>query len=372
MDEQGIIEVLTHLRCDKIRSSGGNVKTNCPLAPWLHESGHDNHPSMSVLVNPTGASKYVCFTCRSRGSTLLGMLFDIRRQGGSVSEDLFNKVRGIEKVDASSRSEIYENKFGRDILVGLQRDEMAAWDEEELADYIGKVPRYIVDRGIAVDTCKSYELGYDEGKQRVIFPVRRKDGLLVGAMGRTIVDGVNPTYCTYLAFPKSRYLYGEQYLKDTSDPTMAEGMGLDLPGEGAIIIVEGMMDVLKLFQLGYENVVGIMTAEVSDAQARTLVSYGRPIYLMLDWDKAGVRGRIGALRKLYGKQLVFDVPGVTECHACGSRWCKIESGKNASKLFCRDCGELWEIDKDKKDPDQLTTDEQLDCLRNARIIKVSS
>lgn len=372
MDAAGITNVLRQLGCRTIHPSGDHLRANCPLAPVLHSKGVDNHPSFFVKIEPDEASCYHCFSCDSKG-TFLGLLYDMIRQGISVDEDLLNHVRAEEKHDPRHKRTKYVDQFGKTILKGLKKRELEVWSEEEYAPFAGKVPKYILDRGVDIETCKHWEIGYDKEKERVLFPVRRNDGVLVGAVGRTIHKGVEPTYLTYFNFSKSQFLFGEHLLKSAGEPTIAEGMGYGLPAEEGVILVEGMMDVLKLYQMGYENVAAIMTSNVSGVQVRKVLRLGRPVYLMLDWDKAGVQGRKVVVPHLFERQLVFDVPGVTLCKECDTRWSKINEDKKGRQTHvCRGCGCAWEVDSAKKDPDSLTNEEILDCLKNSKRVGVSS
>ena len=53
--------------------------------------------------------------------------------------------------------------------------------------------------------------------------------------------------------------------------------------------MEGFFDCLKVHQAGYDNVVALMGASVSDRQAELLYTYFREWVVMLDGDEAGWR-----------------------------------------------------------------------------------
>ena len=373
MDALGISEVLRSMGCRKIRSSGGNTKTNCPLSPWYHEGGSDKHPSLSVEENPQGSSKYRCFACGSKGF-FIGLVRDFVRNGGFIDPQVLAKVEAEETPDLRQRGKICVDMF-REGMVLREKNAVEVWSDEEIAQFAGRVPKYIIRRGISIETCKKWEIGYDEKDKRVIFPVRRRDGKLVGAVGRTILDNVEPKYITYFNFTKSNFFYGEHLLADKNEPTFFEAMGFDYPAQDGVIVVEGNTDVLKLSEIGYTNVAGVMTSSLSKAQIKTLLDLERPVYLMLDWDKAGIKGRQAAVHKLYERlPFVYDVPGVRGCVKCGFRWSKVVMLERGQERIyhhvCRKCGEDWTVDPQKKDPDQLTTDEIMSCLKAAKLITV--
>lgn len=368
MNEQGIQEVLRSLGCRSIRRCGDHIRANCPLAPFTHKKGTDRNPSFFVKIENGGRSCYHCFSCGSKG-TLTGLLYDLQRYGGFVEPTLLDKVKKAEKQNPVEKAKHRKSTLSWDFMLAKKRYDEEMWAEEDYLPYAGQTHRYILNRGVSLDTCRTWEIGYDSDKRRIVFPVRRfPDSALVGAVGRTIDQAVEPSYLTYFNFKKSNFLYGEHLLKEESEPVLGEAMGYDLPGQRAVILVEGMMDVLKLYEMGYENVVGLMTATVSRRQISTLKRIGRDVYLMLDWDEAGMSGRVSAVEALKEKHRLYDVPGVRTCSSCGSRWMKLQG----RLLFCRSCGSPWEVDAQKKDPDSLEEREILDCLQNAKRIGISS
>jgi DNA primase len=343
----------------------------------LHEGGTDRHPSFLVKIEPDDKSCYHCFSCNSRG-TLVGLLYELIRYGKDIDDELLERVRRIERQDPVQKAERRRGGiFSKDFRIGVKKHEEEVWNEAEYEPFAGKTHKYILDRGVSVDTCRIWEIGYDPEKRRVMFPVRRfQDNALVGCVGRTIDKDVEPSYLTYFNFKKSDFLYGEHFMKDEREPILGEVMGYDLPAQDGIIIVEGMMDVLKLYGMGYENVVGLMTSNVSKRQIQKLKRISRDIYMMMDWDKAGMMGRESSVREFLLKHIVYDVPGVEVCDHCGSRWSRVGKSAETGRLshMCRECQKPWDPEKKrkKKDPDSLSEAEILDCLQNAKRVRVSS
>jgi hypothetical protein len=285
------------------------------------------------------------------------------------------KVRRAEKQDPAQKARQRSGTplFSKHFLLAERKHKEEVWSEEEYKPFSGKLHKYILSRGLSIDTCKTWEIGYDKDKKRIMFPVRRyPDGALVGAVGRTVEKGVEPTYLTYFNFKKSHFLYGEHFLRKASEGVFSEAMGYDLPAQDGVIVVEGMMDVLKLYEIGYENVVGLMTAAISKRQISTIKKTGRDVYLMMDWDRAGISGRAAAAKAFSQKCRVYDVPGIRKCE-CGSRWSELN---NSGDHVCSGCGVPWTNysgdEKRLKDPDGLKEEEVLDCLRESKIVRISS
>jgi DNA primase len=306
-----VIEILQTLGCARVKPRGDTVDACCPFAAWRHEKGKDSHPSFSVKACEVGQSYYHCFTCGSKG-LLGGMLRELRRMGKSIPDELIDKVCKEDREDSANLNLSYPNMFGPSMEAKIEKKSHEIWDEDEVKEFLGSAPRYILNRGVSLETCRKWEIGYSRENRRAVFPVRRKDGKLVGAMWRkTIDDGCGAKYLPVLPFSKSLYLYGEHLLGQDLQGEAGSPPKLTAPHNG-IVLVEGMMDVLRLYGYGYRgSVVGLMTAALSDAQLRTLLELNRPIYLMLDWDMAGIQGRMNCLNKLGGKLPVLDVPGVS-------------------------------------------------------------
>jgi len=331
VEQNLLIDMLGRLGCTKIRQSDKNVRTNCPLAPWFHEKGSDSHPSFSVAVNPEGPSPYRCFACGARG-TFLGLLYELRRKGKPV-DDLIDIAKKTEVVSFEKKLFHTINMFGPEMVRGLAKEIFEVWDEDELSPFTGKVPKYVFERGLTLDTCRTWGLGYSAEENRLIFPVRRRDGKLVGAVGRALDPKAQPRYRSFINFQKSNYLYGEHLLPRDGEKTMSDAFGMNLPANDGVIVVEGFFDTLRLYQLGYDTAVAIMGSHVSARQKDRLLSFGRPVYLMLDWDVAGNNGREDVIPHLVGRVPLFNVKG-----------------------------------PEGKDPDDLDDAQLIECLRNAEII----
>lgn len=325
MTETDIVTLFTKLGSQRVRPSGNNITVSCPLAPWTHKSHHDRSPSMSVKVNSMGPSVFICYACNARGS-LTHLLYELRRFGYPV-EDLIPLVKEQEAVDLPAVIEQSFAAYGPEYADRAKKANFDVWDESEAEPFKGKVPRYVLKRGVSLDTCREWGLGYDESAKRLVFPIRRKDGKLVGLVGRAVLGRIEPKYKNYWNFTKSQYVYGEHMVDDQRpvDP--------NLPGAKALVIVEGMFDVLKLWTIGYRRVVSLMGSYASTTQVEKILATGLDVYTMLDFDLAGEKGRRHLWPMLEGRVPVFDVPGPKG-----------------------------------KDPDDLTREELLECLSKARFV----
>lgn len=120
-----------------------------------------------------------------------------------------------------------------------------------------------VKEGIDEDTQLEFEVFIDEKHKRWSFPLRDKEGKLIGFNGRTYVKDFEilriPKYYRSITYP---YLYNIYkalpYIKESD----------------SVIIVEGEKSVMKLWSMGFKNVVALGTHYLCEETQRQLLSLG--------------------------------------------------------------------------------------------------
>ena len=143
--------------------------------------------------------------------------------------------------------------------------------------------KFYLDRGFTAEALDHFDVGLcidprSQMKNRVVFPVfDDNDEFLVGAVGRTVVDDPRK-WINQKGFNKSNHLfnYGKalKYAKTCN----------------SLILVEGQGDVIRLFEAGIRNVVGLFGSKFSDAQEFMVQRTGvESIVIMTDNDTAGVK-----------------------------------------------------------------------------------
>lgn len=292
MNEDGIFEVCEALGLRSSAPHGGsrgpNLSISCPLAPKRHGDPVDYNLSCSVSISDNEPSLAKCFSlnCNFKGSffRMLEEAADIRGRPAALMA-LLKKIEPTERFTLASSLARSKSRFDASIDAlrnprppTKDRDIM---DEARLDRYKSEVPRYALKRGITLESCKEWELGYDKDGGRLVFPVRRFDGKLVGLTGRILPsaekkakeEGRTVTrYHNYAGFDKARYLYGEHRLKD---------------GE-PLIICEGQIDAILTRQnLGVSAVAPLGEGFSSD-HVKTICAFSPPVvYLFPDNDSAG-------------------------------------------------------------------------------------
>lgn len=164
-------------------------------------------------------------------------------------------------------------------------------DEEwtSLTDFLrgkGYDPEKLVELGLVSKKEKRY---YDKFRGRVIFPIRNTAGKFIGFGGRVLDDSL-PKYMNSnesSVFLKKNNLYGLNLTKDS------------VHKEGYIVLVEGYMDVISLYQSGVRNVSASLGTALTDNQARLIKRYTQNVILSYDADSAGQNAALRGLDILY-------------------------------------------------------------------------
>jgi DNA primase len=162
-------------------------------------------------------------------------------------------------------------------------------------DALGKyLSQRNVDRALAAEAGLITERddgGYrDRFRNRLLFPIRTREGRVVGFGGRALGDAI-PKYLNSpqsVIFDKSALLFG-----------------LDLAQEATrradqVVIVEGYMDAIAAHQFGHANVVAAMGTAVTEQQIGLVKRLSRNIVLALDADAAGQGATVRSLEMLPG------------------------------------------------------------------------
>ena len=153
-----------------------------------------------------------------------------------------------------------------------------------LVDYMnsqGVDNKMLIELGLAAE---SKGRVYDKFRNRVMFPIINTSGKVIGFGGRALSDEDNPKYLNSpenIVFKKKNNLYGLNISRQS------------VGKEGFIILVEGYMDVIALYQSGVHNVAASLGTALTENQAALIKRYTDNVVLSYDADSAG---RNAALR----------------------------------------------------------------------------
>lgn len=139
---------------------------------------------------------------------------------------------------------------------------------------------------------------YDAFRNRLIFPIYSVSGRVVGFGGRSFTDEEQPKYLNSPESPiyqKSRIVYGLHQTKDA------------VRSADKVLIVEGYMDLLSLYQAGMENVAATCGTALTEDHARLIGRYARQAALIFDPDSAGCRAAMRGLEPLVAADIWTQV-----------------------------------------------------------------
>lgn len=264
------------------------VLGHCPLAPWNHETGKDEHPSFGIKYHESKKSICKCFSC-GYGGTLSDLVYDLGIKVHKYPVSGYKMIEALQSIaNEFSESELdfsdvpdYEDKSQSNSIVDLPFPEswLASFQNVE---YFKVAVNYLLNRGLDSKTIKELDVRYDTTQQRVCFPYRNFKGELMGVQGRDIKKDST-----------LRYLQYGYYSRYNSHVWMGENLvDLDKP----VVLVEGPIDYAKVFEQ-YPNVLASFTTGLSVVKMKRVVD-ASSIITFYDYGSGG-----NSARKLLSKSL---------------------------------------------------------------------
>jgi len=177
----------------------------------------------------------------------------------------------------------------------------ASLDFYSLPDYLsgkGYARADLLDSGVLTES-KSGKLIDSQGG-RLIFPIINAFDEVVAFGGRLLEKSDFAKYKNTketLLFNKSKTLYNINLLKKLKRNAPLK----------EVIIVEGYMDTISLYQAGFENVVASMGTSLTKDQARLIKRYSENILISYDGDFAGRKADLRGLEILKDEHLSVRV-----------------------------------------------------------------
>lgn len=278
MNRETLEEVFELLGCETLDGADW-IAVTCPYADQNHTSGVDIRPSAGASIEPDTMSY---FKCHSASCGISGPLVNIL-------SSLFAKVA----LDKRERyREIIMGEFSKAPKNTVRKksylNKVDAIPEEEANKYLDLIPNYIIKRGLSVQECKSWGIGWDGFQKRVVFTVRTAEGKLAGFVGRAILPNIEPRYRTYKGLRKSQILYAEHLIRES------------FYGDKSVVLVEGALDAIFLHRHEIPAVASLGAA-VSRGQAQRLINLakeGRTVYIIFDGDDGGRRSAFRAAHRI--------------------------------------------------------------------------
>ena len=286
-----------------LKRAGSNYKGVCPF---------HNEKTPSFVVSEQ-KQIFTCFGCGATGDAIefakryynLDFSEAVEKLAGeygiSLEKNTFHDNREIyykvNKLAANFFYKAFTEKANKGYAYMKRRDISPAilkkfgigyadaqWDS--LYKYLlsqGVDKKIMLELGLVSESKGKY---YDKFRNRVIFPIINTSGKVIGFGGRAIDAEDNPKYLNSAEskiFQKKYNLYGLNISRQS------------VGKEGFIILVEGYMDTIALYQSGIENVAASLGTALTENQAKLIKRYTKDVILSYDADGAG---RAAALRGL--------------------------------------------------------------------------
>lgn len=143
---------------------------------------------------------------------------------------------------------------------------------------------------------------YDKFRGRLMFPIFNTRGKVIGFGGRALGDEM-PKYLNSPeseVFLKKNNLYALNFTKK------------NVSDENQVIIVEGYMDAISLYQNGICNVVASLGTALTENQCQLITRYTKNVVLSYDSDSAGIKAAlrgIDVMRSSHANVRILQVTG---------------------------------------------------------------
>lgn len=303
-----------------LKRKGRNYFGLCPF---------HNEKSPSFSVSPD-KQIFHCFGCGVGGDVInfvkkienIGFLDSVRLLAEKSGIQLPNDISKAEEENIKLKNRIYKIN---ELAAKFYHENLYKPTSKIAQDYIKKrklnnatlksflmgyasnssneLLRYLKEQGFTEEellaSCligKSDRGYYDKFRNRLMIPIRDERGRFI-AFGGRVLDDSKPKYINSpenIVYSKGRNLFG-----------------LNVAGEGVhgplkrLLIVEGYMDAISLYQRGITNVVASLGTALTDSQGRLLRRNTEQVILGYDADGAGQQAIIRGMEIL--KSMDIDI-----------------------------------------------------------------
>lgn len=307
-----------------LKRQGKEYASRCPF--------HDER-SASFTVSPT-KQFYHCFGCGAHGTAISFLMNYDRLEFLDAVDELAKRV-GMEIPRETNARTPQQQDDSRDQYSAL--DAATRFFQKQLEGN-DKARAYLDGRGVDADTRARFSIGYapdgysalkdalgkderrmkllervglfskndrghvyDKFRDRVMFPIFDRRGRVIAFGGRVMEKDDGPKYLNSpetALFHKGRELYGLWQVRQANQKIER------------LIVVEGYMDVVSLFQFGVTQAVATLGTATTPDHAELLFRNAPDVYFCFDGDAAGRRAGWRALESVLprmkdGRQAFF-------------------------------------------------------------------
>lgn len=304
-----------------LKKAGNNYKGVCPF---------HNEKTPSFVVSDT-KQIFTCFGCGATGD----VIEFVQKYNNLDFPEAVEKLAGEYGIEIKNSN--FHGESERTALYEINR-EAAAFFYRAFTSAPNPGYEYMKKRGIEPATLRKFGIGYADGewdslyqhfiknganpqtllelglisysngkyydkyRDRVMFPIINTRGKVIGFGGRILGDGTPK----YLNSPESSVFFKKNNLY---------GLNLtrqDINKENYVILVEGYMDVISLYQHGVRNVSASLGTALTENQSAMLKRYTDNVILSYDSDAAGQAAALRGLDILHKSGCKVKVLHVTD------------------------------------------------------------
>ncbi len=319
-----------------LKRSGRNFFGLCPF----HK---EKSPSFSVSAD---RQYFHCFGC-NKGGDVFTFISEIERISFKEALEILAERAKIE-LPVSENAEFNKNQYLKERMYKINA-ETTMFYHERLYKPLAKIAQdYVKQRKLDNNTLKAFKIGYsgefnelyknlkvkgfkdeeilatglvnknekgeyiDRFRKRLMFPIMDVSGRVIAFGGRKLEN--NEKIAKYinsnenLIYSKKKHLFALNLAK--------------LSDSKKIILVEGYMDAISLYQRGFNNVVASLGTALTEEQGRLLRKYSDQVILSYDSDGAG-------------QEAIMRGLSILENQGCDARVLQMEGAKDPDEYVIK-------------------------------------
>lgn len=314
----------------RLEQRGTNFWGRCP---FHHEK------TASFSVNSLGQFFY-CFGCHKSGDVITLIMelesLDFADAVKFLAERVGMKLPEVRYDDDKIKEQKQKKERILSLLTAVAHFYVDNIRKPEAGEYLD----YLENRGLTIETIVKFGIGaslnfntlpeflkkkgysyeemvdsgavgvkdgryYDSLGGRLIIPIINQFGQVIAFVGRVLKKTDFGKYVNTketIAFSKSNTLFNINNLKALKNESGIDG----------VILVEGHLDVISLYQAGFKNVVASMGTALTKDHARIIKRYTNKVYISYDGDFAGQKASIRGLEILKEEGLDVKVVSIPD------------------------------------------------------------
>lgn len=287
-----IFDILEFFSIDNYYISNNLIISKCPI----HDG--DNQTAFNINIDEENMQHYGKWFCNTKAChsdktnndviSLVWMLLEKKHEKQFTFPEVVKfckKFCSDVKIDANIK--YIKTNDAIDKLINIEskknkKNVSSKFTRDTVRKHLKFPAEFYIQRGFSKEILDIFDVGICDNPKsqmynRVVFPVfDENDEFMIGCTGRTICNDPKK-WINQKGFNKSNFLYNYgkafEHIKRTE----------------TIIIVEGQGDVIRLWEAGIYNAVGIFGSKISDSQEFLIQKTGvSNVIIMTDNDEAGI------------------------------------------------------------------------------------